>query len=331
MTMTATSASVLEGTNVGHQLALEARVVENVAIRCDAMCLTAGTHLANAVPGLSELAGQFSALYSMLEGDTVTTATQDLQDIATSVVAIGTALGAERETLGGLITLNGALSRRITDVFTDVRLLSAMVSSVKIELASIDQEGERLEGFASNLENLSKRAQAMLVGFRDAHDSLMEQLRKTATAQSAFESANQMKLAQVASDIVTSLDVVSVRREVVATAASEIGGTTGRITMQIGQAVVALQAGDSTRQRLGTCRPRVEGRIGPGVGHAPGEPAHSRVGKRHGRLAAGDRDAAVRLAGEADFGSRRRFFERYRDHQRPAFPDCRKHGGFGAS
>ena len=245
-----THAPAHDETMVGHQLAVEARVVENVAIRCDAMCLTAGTHLANAVPGVSELSGQFSSLCTMLEGENVLAATRDLEEIAASVVAIGQALGSERETLGQLTKLNGALSRRIADVFTDVRLLSAMVSSVKIELASIDQEGERLEGFATNLEMLAKRARDMLVGFRDTHNTLMEHLRKTVTAQSAFESANQVKLSQVASDIVTSLAVVSERRAFIATMASEIGGSTQRIGMQIGRTVVALQAGDMTRQRL---------------------------------------------------------------------------------
>jgi len=214
------------------------------------MCFDAGGHLSQAVPGLSNLSSHFEALSTALNGEDIVTATEQLERVAHDVEAIGHGLASEHGLLNDLIVLNGLLSRHIADLDDDVRFLGAMVSYVKIELAAIDNEGERLGGFSQSLEELATTTKTTLDTFRDTHETLLFQLQKTATAQSSFLASNQTKLVSVAREIETSLNILSERRKAISGIALEIGTTAQNIGMRIAQSVVALQIGDSARQRI---------------------------------------------------------------------------------
>jgi len=224
--------------------------IKRLAQQCDKLCFAAGAHLSEAVPGLSNLSSHFEALSTMLEGEDVSAATANLEQVARDVEAIGHGLTAEHESLGALIVLNHLLSRHIANLDDDVRFLAAVVSYVKIELAAIDHEGERLEGFSQSLEELAFRTQSTLDKFQATHTTLLYQLQQTAGAQSSFVTSHQAKLVDVAQEIETSLSILSTRRKTISGVAAEIGTTAQNIGMRIAQSVVALQIGDSARQRI---------------------------------------------------------------------------------
>ncbi|MDR3463460.1 MAG: hypothetical protein P4L76_14205 [Beijerinckiaceae bacterium] len=239
-----------KGALLAAELEATRQVIQDAAKLCDKMCFDAGGRLSEAVPGLHNLSSHFESLSAMLNGEEIATATEHLERVAADVEALGHGLTSEYGLLNDLISLNHLLSRHIVDLDDDVRFLGAMVSYVKIELAAIDNEGQRLEGFSESLEELASTTKNTLDKFRDAHETLLFQLRKTATAQSSFLDLNQTKLVSVAREIDTSLDILSGRRKAISGIALEIGTTAQNIGMRIGQSVVALQIGDSARQRI---------------------------------------------------------------------------------
>ncbi len=232
------------------QFALHVADLNALAARCDAMCLTAGVQLGDAVPGLYDLSSQFASLSEMLVNEGGAKPAETLETVAHDLLATGTALAQEREAVAAVITLNAVLTRRIGDLADNVRFLSSVVSNVKIEIATINEGELRLEGFADNLKQLASKSEQTVTAFQATHQTLIKQLQWTAKAQSAFVSLHGAKFATASQEISSSLGAVSDRRQTIASVAGQIGGLTQQIGAQIAQCVVALQIGDSTRQRL---------------------------------------------------------------------------------
>ena len=228
----------------------QAASIAALAVRSDAMCLKAALKLGAAVPDLLTLSQRFEALSSLLiEGESLA-ATGRLETVASEIVLIGSGLAIERETLLNLISLNHVLSIRIEEIARNIRFLVSVVANVKIEIACIGTTDLRLAGFVDNLKQLTDQSQDILETFQSTQNRLIKQLRDALKALSLFESTHQARLLAAAAEIQTILEALSGRRKVVARLAEEIGGMTRRIGTQIGHSIVALQVGDSTRQRL---------------------------------------------------------------------------------
>lgn len=231
-------------------LEAQSRILAGLATRSEGLCLEAGRLLGDAIPGLGELSGQFRALAGLVDNEELKQSALELAEVANAVRSIGHSLSGERQALTALIESNHDLSRKISHLSDDVRFLAAMISNVKIELASITEEEERLRGFALGLEQLVTKAKDTLHQFRARHVGLFDQLRQTALAQGSFESSHQGKLIEAAGAILSSLETVSQRQVAIGRVSSRIAAGTDRIGTQISQCVMALQIGDNTRQRL---------------------------------------------------------------------------------
>ena len=232
------------------RIRVQAAALKTLATRCDAMCLTAGVRLTDAVPGLHELAGRFLSLSKMLVDDESLQPVRSLEAVARDIVEIGTAMATERDAVTKMTKLNHVLARRIGDLVDSVRFLSAVVSNIKIEIAAINERDMRLEGFVDNLKQLAIKSSATVEAFKTTHGKMDELLRRTAAAQSIFVATHGAKLETASHEIRSSLEAVWTRRRAVSDIASDVGTITRQIADQIAQCVVALQMGDSTSQRL---------------------------------------------------------------------------------
>ena len=228
----------------------QASAIAAAAGRSDEMCLNAASQLGAAMPDLESLTKRFQMLSSLLtEGESLA-ATERLQRVAEEISGMGNGLAAERQTLLELITLNGALAARIEEVTRNIRFVVAIVANVKIEIATIDRENLRLASFVDDLTRLTEQSQRTLSDFETTQHRLVEQLRDALRVQKDFEATQQGRLLTACTEIQAILDTLSTRRRFVGGLAGEIGVMTSRINSQIGASIVALQVGDSTRQRL---------------------------------------------------------------------------------
>ncbi len=228
----------------------QASAIAAAAGRSDEMCLNAASQLGAAMPDLESLSKRFQVLSSLLtEGESLA-ATERLQRVAEEISGMGNGLVAERQTLLELITLNGALAARIEEVTRNIRFVVAIVANVKIEIATIDRENLRLASFVDDLTRLTEQSQRTLSDFESTQRRLVKQLRDALRVQKEFEATQQGQLLTACTEIQAILDTLSARRRFVGGLAGEIGVMTSRINSQIGASIVALQVGDSARQRL---------------------------------------------------------------------------------
>ena len=125
-----------------------------------------------------------------------------------------------------------------------------MIPVVKVESVSIADDTEGLQSFGQILEELASKAREAIGTYGATHGKLLRQLDEARTIQTAFELDSRSGLATVVSGIRDSVAALAARRTGMSGKMAAVGACTQRIGMQIAEGVVALQIGDTTRQRL---------------------------------------------------------------------------------
>ena len=217
---------------------------------CERACLGVGARLGDAIPGLSDLAGLFEMLSQSLESEELRAAGIDLQTVARQIEAMARELTGESKALADLVALNRAIAERISGLLESSRTITVLVFNVKIEAASLSDTGEDMRSFVEGLHQLAQRAQQALNEYQLTHGKLFDLLHASSEAQKSFQDSHQARLLSIAAEIAASVSAVGDRRREIAGPLLEIGAQSQRVGAQIGSCVVALQVGDSTRQRI---------------------------------------------------------------------------------
>jgi hypothetical protein len=217
---------------------------------CEQACLDTGIGLGEAAPKFGELAALFNTLSRSLDGAEFRNASVDLEEVAECIDIIGNGLEQESVALDELTALNKPIAHLIAHVAADMRIISALIFNVKIEAAILHDEEANMIGFADELRRLSTKASQALEDYQSTHLRLFDSLVKSRNSQVQFENEFRSQLTQISKDIASSLATVYGRRRAITKNLANIGDESQKIEAQIGQAVFALQVGDSTRQRI---------------------------------------------------------------------------------
>ena len=218
--------------------------------KCERTCLDVGARLGDAIPKLSDLGQLFGTLSQSLENADFQEANSDLYAVASDIEIIGRELTTESKGLVHLLGLNKAIAAQIENISANIRTITALVFNVKIEAASFTATVDNMTDFVEGLQFLAVKAQRAVEEYQSTHMKLYDLLESTGKTQSGFQKSHQDRLLSIASEITGSLETITQRRREIATALAEIGTQSQRIGSNIAQGVVALQAGDSTRQRI---------------------------------------------------------------------------------
>jgi len=231
------------------ELRAHARSLHTTFPRLERACLDVGAGLGEAMPGLAELAALFDGLTQSLNGDELAAACSALQEIADEVTHAAHELSEESLALANLVELNRSIGGQLAPLLSANRTISAFVFNMKIEAAPLNQSGEDLAAFAEGLQDLSERTRRALEEYRATYKKLDDLLRSSCEAQTAFQRSHEPALAATSAEIAESLsDVADLRRRTLEML-QDIGAQSREVGERIGQCVLALQIGDSTRQR----------------------------------------------------------------------------------
>ncbi len=223
-------------------------------------CLDSGVRLEEAIPGLTELATMFEALSGALEGEAIGTARDDLEAISDELGRASEELSARERALAALVVHNREIGGRIVELHDCIRTISALVFTLKIEAAPMRADGVDMTAFANRLHALAEHARGAISEYQGAHGRLDNELRTACEAQLNFQRRHRDALTSIAAEIRASLETIAERRRRTVVELQGVGARAREIRDRIGECVVALQIGDSTRQRVehahaALCRP----------------------------------------------------------------------------
>lgn len=211
--------------------------------------LAVGAGLAEGSAILNRVTRVFEALPAQLQSPEMVEASTRLADVGHQAKAIAALFSSEQADLARLNTVVAAAEYPIVELRRAVQMMSIVAINARTVAASVVVDGDDFEVFTTDIAKLSASATSTIQAFTIAYGQLTSDVRKAAQ-QSGQSDAHADTLNELAGNMEAALDDLSQQRAVSAGATAETGRISRQIAERIGSAVMALQVGDATRQRI---------------------------------------------------------------------------------
>jgi hypothetical protein len=216
----------------------------------DALFTDVGARLQGCAGVLNDITAAVEALPRELQGGEMIDATAHLSGLGDQAAAITTAFVRERDSLAELLCVVAAVSGPVQDLDKTARLLGILALNAHVVAADSNSRETGLTTIAQEATRLSDHAAERIKIFRTAYRRLGETVQQAAHQQAAFEANHRRSLTDLAAGIGRKLDELEQHRTQSAGALEETARLTRDVSQGITQAVMALQIGDATHQRL---------------------------------------------------------------------------------
>jgi hypothetical protein len=224
--------------------------IEDVSSRIEETFAGAGNQLGRGHAIFMELNQALTALSGELSGSQFEHASEALHDIAGRLNGLAEALPAESALLASLGKAATGASELLKPLFKHIQMISIIARSARIEAASLDEDRENFLAFTGEAYELAKAVQASLEGCARDQDLLAKAVDVALGRQKDFDHRYRDRLSSAGGDLVSAYSGLQDQRSKSARLASLAGHSTKKIAETVGHAIISLQAGDATRQRL---------------------------------------------------------------------------------
>lgn len=223
--------------------------LDRSATSIESAFLQAGDRLSGGLAMFDQLGGSLTALTGELDAGGVTEAATALDALSHELVRISRTLPEDAETLQSLVRGNETIAKHLEALLERMRMMTIIARSFRIE-ASQFSDASALESFTQDIAKLIKTAQNEISGCAGDHAKMTGYLREVAKAQVALDRDYRDKLLVLADDLSRTFSILQDRRRGGSVLMRDVADRSARISQAAGMAMVSLQAGDSTRQRL---------------------------------------------------------------------------------
>ena len=240
MSMSVTPAAInqLATDLAGHREKIEAAFVSVGG------CLTEGASL------LNKLIKLFDALPDALRGAEVEEATGHLEAVASRAAALSGAFAQERADLERLFEVVRAANLPIADLHRTIKMMGIVSINARVTAASIAEDTDDFDVFTTDIATLSESATQTLKEFSQVYRQLVVEVDAAVSQRNRFEGAHAHTLSDLAGRLTSTLRALENQRASAVDGSAETSRLSRQVVGQIGSAVMALQVGDATRQRL---------------------------------------------------------------------------------
>ena len=224
--------------------------IAEVTAALEGAFLSAGQGLSQGLAGFRTLTDTLAALGAECDGGRSAATARDLGRMATRLRRVADRMPVDAAALSRLIEGNRGLRRRFDDLAGDMRMMVIVSRSARLEAVVSPEQRVSVEDFSRTIDQQIGAVQARLDGCAAEHGKLTELLEQGARGHRAFEEAHGGRIEALAADLDAALVALGDRRDRGLALMEEAGRRTRAITASAGLAMVSLQIGDTTRQRL---------------------------------------------------------------------------------
>jgi hypothetical protein len=247
--------------------------IEDVGSRIEDVFAKVGGELGRAHTIFEDLNSGLSSLARELSGSKIEGASDAFRDIAARLRSLAEALPAETMLLGTIGASAAQASIFLKDLIKHIHMIGVIARSSKIEAASLDGDRGGFLSFTQEASDLASSVQLSIAACWKEQEQLAEAISMARKGQLEFERRYQLQLLSVGDELTAARAEIKNRQTQSIELAELARSSTMRIGAAVGTAIVSLQAGDSTRQRLEhICRGLnivgAEGGIAPAGGDA---------------------------------------------------------------
>ncbi|WP_323980615.1 chemotaxis protein [Bradyrhizobium japonicum] len=225
--------------------------IEDVSSRIEDVFARVGHELGRGHLIFKELNQGLATLSEELSGAEIEGAANALQEIAARLSELAEALPAESALLATIGTSTAEASALLKPLFKHIQMITIIARSARIEAASLDGDREGFLAFTQEAYDLGKAVQGSIEGCARDQQRLSEAVATASGRQREFESRYRNQLVSESAELGAAYSGLRGQRRDSSQLADRLASTsTRKIAEAVGGAIISLQAGDSTRQRL---------------------------------------------------------------------------------
>jgi hypothetical protein len=231
-------------------LAEATAAIEHVSSRIEDVFARVGRDLGRGHLIFQELNQGLAALSGELSGAEIEGAATALQEIAARLSELARALPAESALLETIGKSTAEASSLLKPLFKHIQMITIIARSARIEAASLDGDREGFLAFTQEAYDLGKAVQGSIEGCARDQQRLSEAVATASGRQREFESRYRAQLMSESAELGAAYAGLREQRGKSSHLAGRASSSTRKIADAVGSAIISLQAGDSTRQRL---------------------------------------------------------------------------------
>ncbi|HWU19100.1 MAG TPA: hypothetical protein VN155_15575 [Devosia sp.] len=212
--------------------------------------LGVGMQLTECATILSRITATFEQLPADLDGAEVSEATGRLSVVGRRAGEIAAAFGTEQQDLARLLQLVSAADHPIAGLRRAVKMMGILAINARVVAAGVVDDDSDFDVFTTDIAQLSLSAADTIAEFSRTYRRLVEVVTEAAETRGRFDAEHRKPLADLARRLDVNLAEVTRRRQQSAENSVETSRMSRQISARVAEAVMALQVGDATRQRL---------------------------------------------------------------------------------
>jgi hypothetical protein len=224
--------------------------IEDVSSRIEDVFARVGRELGRGHIIFKELNQGLATLSEELSGAEIEGAATALQEIAARLSELAQTLPAESALLATIGTSTAEASSLLKPLFKHIGMITIIARSARIEAASLDGDREGFLAFTQEAYDLGKAVQRSIEGCARDQQRLSEAVATASVRQKEFESRYGNQLVSESAELADAYGGLRDQRSKSSHVADLASASTRKIAEAVGSAIISLQAGDSTRQRL---------------------------------------------------------------------------------
>jgi len=218
--------------------------------KVEATFLDAGSRLAACAEQLQTITQLFETLPQQLEGNHVSAATMRLTEVADRLQVIASSTREQGNSLGRLLALANGVKRPIGDLSEAIGAVGVVAINARIAAAYLTNHAGDTAVFTTDIHRLSSNAAATVSRFAAIYHRAVDVLSAATKQWAEFEASHHDTLETLNLMLRESLTEIAKHRQQAAGGSAEAGRLSKQIAGRVGNAVMALQIGDITRQRV---------------------------------------------------------------------------------
>ncbi|MCA1451756.1 chemotaxis protein [Bradyrhizobium sp. BRP22] len=224
--------------------------IEDVSSRIEDSFARVGNHLGRGHALFKELEGALTELSREMSGAEIEGTSAALQDIAGRLTALAEALPAESALLGRIGEDAEAASAQIAPLFKHIQMISIIARSARIEAASLDGDRDSFLDFTKEAFELGQSVQHSIESCARDQKLLSVAVETALNRQKEFEKLYREQLLSASAGLISAYTGMREQQDKSVHLVELAGSSTRKIADAVGSAIISLQSGDSTRQRL---------------------------------------------------------------------------------
>lgn len=212
--------------------------------------VSVGARLSEGAALLNTLSKLFEALPEALQGSEVAEALAHLRAVAESASALSDTFGQEKADLARLVDVVAAANSPISDLRRTVKMMGIVSVNARVTAAGIVGDSDDFDVFTTDIASLSHSANQTIQEFAQIYRQLTTEVDRAASQRARFEGAHANTLSSLARSLADTIVALERQQAAAAEGSAETGRVSRQIVVKIGSAVMSLQVGDATRQRI---------------------------------------------------------------------------------